>query len=117
MRDCRLPLASLSVKPEYTWGSNVFIVDPIDDFIQDLGSRAIETLLNLIQPNSFRMFQEVEGSVLINMFDTVLDIWNREISKLLHQRLQLKVIVGNSGSCLVGNTFPKTIPYGKMREK
>ena len=117
MRDCRLPLASLSVKPEYTWGSNVFIVDPIDDFVQDLSSRAIETLLSHNQPNSFCVFQEVEGSVLINTFDTILDIWNREILKLLHQRLQLKVIVGDSGSCLIGNTFPETIPYGKMREK
>ena len=87
MRNRRLPLASLSVKPEYTWGSSVFIVDPIDDFVQDLGSRAIETLLSLIQPNSFRVSQEVGDSVLVNMFDTILDIWNWEISKLLHQRM------------------------------
>ena len=87
MHDCRLPLASLSVKPEYTWGSSVSIVDPIDDFVQDLGSRAIEALLILIQPNSFRVFQEIKGNVFINVFDTILDIWNWEISKLLHQRL------------------------------
>ena len=87
MRDRRLPLASLSVEPEYTWGSGVFIVDPVDNFIQDLGSRTIETLLSLIQPNSFRVSQEVGGNVLIDMFDTILDLWNWEISKLLHQRL------------------------------
>ena len=57
----------------------------MDDFVQDLGSRAIKTLLSLIQPNSFRVFQEAGGNVLINMFDTILDIWNWEVSKLLHQ--------------------------------
>ena len=87
MRDCRLPLASLSIKPVDTRCIRVFIVDPIDNFVQDLGSRAIKTLLSLIQSNSFRVFQEVAGSVLINMFDTILDIWNWDISKLLHQRL------------------------------
>ena len=87
MRDGRLPLASLSGKPEYTWGGSVFIVDPIDHFVQDLGSRAIETLLSLIQPNSFRVFQQVRGRVFINMFDTILDIWNGDVLRLLHQRL------------------------------
>ena len=45
MHDCRLPLASLSGKPEDTWCGSVFIVDPVNDFVQDLGSRAIEAFL------------------------------------------------------------------------
>ena len=33
MRDCRFPPARLSVKPENTWCSSAFAVDPINDFV------------------------------------------------------------------------------------
>ena len=87
MRDCRFPLASLSVEPEDMWCSSVFIVDPVNDFVQDLDSRAIKALLCLIQSNSLRVFQEVGGNVLIDMFDTILDMWNWMILELSRQRL------------------------------
>ena len=69
MRDCRFPL---SVKPKYTRCSSVLVVNPVNDFVQDLDSRAIEPLLCFIQPNSPRAFQEVGGNVFIDMFDTIL---------------------------------------------
>ena len=87
MRDCRFSLASLSVKPEDTWCGGVLIVDPIDDFVQDFGSRAFEAPLCAVQPNFVRTVQEVRGDVFINIFNTVLDVRNRSISKLLHKRL------------------------------
>ena len=75
MRNCRFPLSSLSVEPEDTWCSGAFIVDPVNDFVQDLSSRANEAFLCLIPPNSLRVFQEVGGNVLIDIVDTiVLDI-------------------------------------------
>ena len=69
MRDCRFPL---SVKPKHTRCSSVLVVDPVNDFVPDLGARAIEPLLCLIQPNSPRAFQEVGGNVFIDMFGTIL---------------------------------------------
>ena len=75
MRNCQFPLAGLSVKPEYMWCSTVFVIHPVNNFIQDLNSCATEALLQLIQPNSLHIIQGVRGNVIIDMFGTILDVW------------------------------------------
>ena len=41
MSNRRFSLPSLSMKPKYAWCSSVRVVDPVDDFIEDLNSRSI----------------------------------------------------------------------------
>ena len=41
VRDGRFPPSSLSVQPEDTQRSSICVVDPVNNFIQDLDSRAI----------------------------------------------------------------------------
>jgi len=83
----RFPLSGLSVEPEYAWCSGVCVVDPVNNFIQDFDSRAIQALLCLIESNSVRTGEAVRAKIIVYLFDAILDVWNRSISKLLHQLL------------------------------
>ena len=85
--DGRFPLSSLSMEPEDGRCGSVCAVDLINDFIQDLHSRAIEALLRLVQPGSVHTRQAVRATVFVDLLDATLDVWNWLILKLLHQLL------------------------------
>ena len=65
----------------------ICVVDPVNNFIQDLDSHTIEAFLCLIQSNSVHTGQAVQAKIFVYLFDAILDIWNWSISKLLHQLL------------------------------
>ena len=70
----RFALSSLSMKPEDAGCSRVCVVDPVHDFLQDLFSRAIKTLLLLVLPDSARTSQEVQTEVLPHLLDVALNL-------------------------------------------
>ena len=85
MGNGRFALASLSVKPEDTWGGRVRAVDPVNDFIQDIGSRSVQTLLPLDQSDPARVNQGVQAKVFVDLLHGMLAIEKCTISELLHE--------------------------------
>ena len=100
MSNGRFASAGLSVKPKETWCSSTCVVDPINDFVQDPRSRAIETLLLRDQPDSTRTNQRVQTEVFSDLLRTGLNVEKCPITKVMHQRIELRVVAGYLGSRL-----------------
>ena len=70
----RFPLSSLSVEPEDVRCSGVCVVDPVNNFIQDLDSRAIEAFLCLVESDSVRTGQAVRAKIFVDLLNAILDV-------------------------------------------
>ena len=85
MGNGRFALARLAMKPEDPGCSSICVVDPVDDFFQDLSSCAIKTFLLLVQPDSGCVNQEVQTEVFPDLLHVICDIAKCPITKLLNQ--------------------------------
>ena len=107
MRNGRFPPACLPAEPEDTWCGGIWVIDPVNDLIQDLNLGAIETL-GLVQPLPWKPDNVFPD--LLDLMDIIVYIENYPISKPLHQLVQLRTAIGNCGGCLGKDIFSESTP-------
>ena len=74
MSNGRFALASLSMKPKDSGCSGVCAVDPVNDLVQDPGSRAIQTLLRRVQSDLARANKGVQAKVFPDLLHAIVSI-------------------------------------------